>query len=86
MSIEGKKKALSIVLGRASNSYLKAASQIMASGLPAWIQEAQIAGIKSVINMQSQVLISTPAERFNEDGSLNPYEQKEGEILIGVNK
>jgi len=86
MSIEGKKKALNIVLARASSAYFKAAAEIMASGLPSWIKEAQIAGIKSVFDMQSQAVISTPAERFNEDGSLKPYEPKEGETLIGVNK
>lgn len=86
MSVEGKRIALSIMIERTSKAYFKAASEIMASGLPSWIQSAQIAGVRSVFNMQSQVLINTPAERFNDDGSLKPYELKEGEMLIGVNK
>jgi len=86
MSIEGKKKAFGAVFERASSAYFKAAAEIMASGLPPWVQGAQVAGIKSVFDMQLQSMTNTPAERFNEDGSLKPYEPKEGETLIGVNK
>lgn len=84
MSVEGKKIALSKVFGDSANSYFKAASKIRGMGLPVWAEEAQIAGIKSIVSMRSQAVINTPADRFNDDGTLKPYEPKEGGTLIAL--
>ena len=84
MSVEGKKIALSKVFGESANSYFKAVSRIREMGLPAWAEEAQIAGIKSIVDMRSQAVINTPADRFNDDGTLKPYEPEEGEVLIAL--
>ena len=86
MSVEGKKIALSKVFGDSAIYYSKAASKIRGMGLPVWAEEAQVAGIISIIDMRSQVVINTPSERFNDDGTVKPYEPKEGEFIVGVKK
>ena len=86
MSAEGKKIAVELAKHEVITSFLAALSKIHAMALPSWLTIAQATSVSAIAQGHILSVINTPSERFNDDGTVKPYEPIEGVFIVGVKK